>query len=80
MLSACTTATLLDAMSLDTGNRLIDGVIECDVQLCRQEIQSLLEERDQMLFSREAPGLLQDESLEVLSERAINLDVKLAQY
>ena len=78
MLSARTTATLLEGMALDTGNGLIDGVIASVVQLCRQDIRSLLEHRDHTLFSRKAPGLLQDENLELLSERAIDLDAKLA--
>lgn len=77
MLSAQTTAKLLDEMTLDTGNGRIDGVIECIVQLCKQEIRSLLADRDQQLFKRQAPGLLQDESLELLSEIAIDLDAKL---
>ena len=77
MLSAQTTAKLLDEMTLDTGNGRIDGVIECIVQLCKQEIRSLLADRDHQLFSRQAPGLLQDESLELLSEMAIDLDAKL---
>ena len=78
MLSAETTAALLAGMRLDTGNQLIDAVIEAVVQLCKPEIQSLLQARDQLLFSRQAAGLLQDESLEQLSEVAIDLDAKLA--
>ncbi|MEB0057760.1 MULTISPECIES: DUF6969 family protein [unclassified Variovorax] len=78
MLSARTTEALLEAMALDTGNVLIDRVIECVVQLCDEDIRSVLADRDQKLFSRKAPGLLQDEGLEVLSERAIDLDAKLA--
>lgn len=78
MLSAETTAHLLAAMRLDTGNAHIDGVIECVVKLCSEEIRSLLDARDQTLLSRQAPGLLQDEGLELLSEMAIDLDAKLA--
>lgn len=78
MLSARTTATLLEEMSLDTGNKHIDAVIECVVTLCKQEIRSLLDARDQKLFSHKAPGLLQDEGLELLSEMAIDLDARLA--
>ena len=80
MLSARTTATLLEEMALDTGNEHIDGVIECVVKLCKEEIRSLLDARDQKLFSRQAPGLLQDEGLELLSEMAIDLDAKLARH
>ncbi|MGS0755541.1 DUF6969 family protein [Roseateles sp. GG27B] len=78
MLSAETTAALLEAVRLDTGHKLIDRVIEAVVQLCKPEIQSLLQARDQQLFSRQAPGILQDESLELLIELAIDLDAKLA--
>ncbi|MFZ2386801.1 MAG: hypothetical protein WAW69_03245, partial [Polaromonas sp.] len=77
MLSARTTVTLLEEMALDTGYEHIDAVIECVVTLCKQEIRSLLGTRDQKLFSRKAPGLLQDEGLELLSEMAIDLDAKL---
>ena len=77
MLSAQTTERLLKAMLLATGHALTDGVIACVVKLCMAEIQSLLQARDQTLFSRQAPGLLQDKSLEVLSEASIDLDAKL---
>ena len=78
MLSASTTAALLERLFLDTGHKALDAVIECVVKLCKNEIQSLLAARDRRLFNHGAPGVLQDESLEVLSELSIDLDAKLA--
>lgn len=78
MVAASTTAELLERLSLETGHKEVDAVIECVVELCKIEVRSLLGARDRLLFSRRAPGVLRDESLEVLSERPIDIDSKLA--
>lgn len=78
MLSAPTTLTLLDRIALSTGHGEVDAVIESVVKLCREEIRNMLEARDRLLMVRRKPGILRDESLEVLSELYINLDGKLA--
>jgi hypothetical protein len=80
MLSASTTALLLDQMTLDTGHADVDAVIECIVRLYKTEIRDLLLRRDALLFQKQAPGLLSDERLEVLSEIALQVDEKLAAY
>lgn len=78
MLSASNTALLLEQMTLDTGNEDVDVVIECVVRLYQNEIRDLLVRRDALLYQKRAPGLLRDESFEMLSELAINVDEKLA--
>jgi len=78
MLSASNTALLLEQMTLATGNEDVDAVIECVVRLFQNEIWDLLVRRDALLYEKQSPGLLRDESLEVLSELAINVDEKLA--
>lgn len=79
MLSAETTAELLDQMSLDTGNTDVDAVIVSLVRLFRTEILDLLTRRDEALFGFKGADVLSDESLEVLSERSIDVDSKLEQ-
>ena len=78
MLSAATTLALLQKLSLDTGHEQVDAVLECTVALCSDEIARMLEMRDRCLFSRRSPGVLDDPSLEVLSEIPIDVDAKLA--
>lgn len=78
MLSAPTTAALLDRMVLDTGHEEVDAVIESVVKLCRAEIRSVLEDRDRLLMAGRTPGILRDKSLEVLSGRCIDIDAMLA--
>lgn len=78
MLSAPTTLSLLDRIALNTGHREVDAVIEAVVKLCRAEVRNVLEARDRLLMVRKKPGILRDESLEVLSELFIDLDGKLA--
>lgn len=77
MLSAETTAELLDQMALDTGNADVDGVILSLVRLFKTEILDLLARRDEALFGFKGSDVLSDESLEVLSERSIDIDSKL---
>jgi hypothetical protein len=79
MLSAETTAELLDQMALDTGNADVDGIILALVRLFRIEILDLLARRDEKLFGFKRRDVLSDESLEVLSELSIDVDSKLAQ-
>lgn len=78
MLRAANTASLLEQMTLNTGNEDVDAVIECVVKLYTDEIRDLMEKRDELLYQKRAPGILSDESLEVLSEIVINVDEKLA--
>lgn len=77
MLSAPTTAALLDQIVLNTGHGDVDAVIESVVKLCRAEIRSVLEARDRLLMARRTPGILRDGSLEVLSDISLQLDEKL---
>ena len=78
MLRAANTASLLEQMTLNTGNEDVDTVIECVIKLYRDEIRDLMEKRDELLYQKRAPGILSDESLELLSELAINVDAKIA--
>ncbi len=78
MLSAGNTASLLEQMALNTGNEDVDAVIECVIQLYRDEIWDLMEKRDALLYQKRVPGILGDESLELLSELAIDVDAKIA--
>lgn len=77
MLSAATTADLLDHMTLDTGYCNVDGVLESVVRLYRMEIRNLLRQRDATLMEFKGGKVLANESLEVLSACAIDVDAKL---
>ena len=77
MLSAETTAELLDHMRLDTGHSKLDAVIESVVCLFRMEVQDLLLQRDLALKAFDGESVLANESLEILSEWAIDVDTKL---
>lgn len=77
MLSAETTAELLEHMVLDTGNAHIDAVIESVVCLFKAEIMDLLIRRDEALFGFKGDYVLSNEALEVLSGLAINVDSKI---
>jgi hypothetical protein len=78
MLSAKTTAELLDRIALDTGYADIDAVIESVVRLFKAEILGLLIRRDAVLFGFKGGNVLCNESLEMLSELVIDVDSKLA--
>ncbi len=78
MLSAATSAKLLQQMALGTGHQDVDAVINGVVQRYKNEILELLLRRDALLNSKRSPGLLADECLEVLSELAIAVDDKLS--
>lgn len=78
MLSARTSADLLDQIRLDTGNPDVDAVLESLVCLYREEIGDLLAVRDASLFGFKGGNVLAHESLELLSGLAIDVDAKLA--
>lgn len=78
MLSGPTTLRLLRALRLDTGHRHLDAVIESVVRLHDSEIEQLLKARDEVLTRRLPERVLADESLEILSSVALDLDAKLA--
>ena len=77
MLSAETTAQLLENMVLATGHNVIDAVLESLVQLYYQEIRELLAQRDKVLWGHHGKHVLASESLEILSMHAIDVDAKL---
>jgi len=74
MLSAETTAELVEQMVLNTGNADVDAVIVSVVRLFRTEIRDLLVRRDEALSGFKGDNVLSDESLEVLSELPIDID------
>lgn len=78
MLSALATERLLARMRLNTGYPEVDAVLEGVIGLCRDEIRQVLAERDAALSANPARGVLSDQGLEILSERPIDLDGKLA--
>lgn len=77
MASAATTAALLADLRLDTGFAEVDAVLEAVCRLCADEIDALLADRDQALGQSANINLLDDPSLELLSEVGIDLDQKL---
>ena len=77
MLGAALSWELLSEMELDTGNELIDAVIESTVRLHLPELAKLLDARDRALATHAAPNLLEDPTLELLSELPIDLDARL---
>ena len=78
MLAADATAQVLAAIELDTGYPDIDRVIVSLARLCREEIRLLLARRDETLKTRDPCEVLEDRTLEVLSETAIDLDESIA--
>ena len=80
LLSSANSLRLLEALSLDTGQPGIDRLIISLVGLCMPQVRALFRERDRRLYARarRGPGVLDDEALEVLSERAIDLDRRIA--
>ncbi len=79
-LSGSVTVSLLSKLRLATGYPVIDTVLTSVVRLHAPEIRDLVAERDRALLDRAAhgPGGLDDESLEVLSVRALDVDRRLA--
>lgn len=78
MLSALTTERMLAQMRLKTGYPEVDAVLEGVIMLCRAEICQALAERDAVLSAGPPREVLIDQDLELLSERPIDLDAKLA--
>lgn len=78
MLGADATAQVLANMELDTGPPDIDRVIVSLARLCGADIALLLTERDEMLASTGPDNVLEDRTIEVLLETAIDLDNRMA--
>ncbi len=77
MLGAEHTARLLSEIELDTGHPDIDRMIVSLVRLCGVEIGRVLAERDEILATRKPRDVLEDKSLEVLAETALDLDSRI---
>ena len=77
MLSSKLTMQLLATIRLNTGHTIIDSVIETVIQLCLNDIHSLMTQRDITLASYPGTNVLGNEKLELLSALPINLDAKL---
>lgn len=77
MLSAALTEELLLGMKLNTGYPHIEAVIEGVIALSAEELRATLVSRDASLATRPTAAVLQDQSLELLSETRLNLDSKL---
>lgn len=78
MLGAEHTARLLSEIELDTGHPDIDRMIVSVVRLCSAEIRRVVAQRDEMLATREPRDVLEDRSLEVLSETSLDIDSRIA--
>ncbi len=78
MLGADLSLELLSSMKLDTGHPEVDAVIDSVARLCAPQLQELMRRRDEALRSHPAPGKLQDEALELLSEVPIDWDATLS--
>lgn len=76
MVDARSTAWLLKNMTLETGHRIIDAVLESVVALLPFEISEVLAIRDGCLLERmkAEPEVLENRTLEVLSSKKINID------
>ena len=77
MLSADTSARLLEDMKLNTGHSDVDAVIESIARLYQTEIRDLLVRRDRALRNFDGENVLANESLELLSGSTIDVDAKL---
>ena len=77
MLCAENTRQLIRNVTLNTGNSRIDSVIEDLLTLCQDEVLQVLDRRDQALHLPHHSKILEDQSLEVLSEIPIELDEKI---
>jgi hypothetical protein len=77
MLSAGLTSELLSRMKLDTGHKVVDAIIESLARLYGEEIAELMAQRDKALFGWRGDGVLSDEKLELLSEIAVDVDMKI---
>lgn len=77
MLGAGHTAHLLSEIELDTGHPDVDRMIVSLARLCSGEIKRVLAERDEMLATRAARGVLEDRSLEMLAEASLDIDSRI---
>ena len=77
MLSAGLTLELLETMALDTGNPVVDAVIESLVGLYGGDLRGLLDQRDQTLYAWPRANVVADEKLELLSEIHLDVDARL---
>lgn len=80
-LSGAATLQLLRRMRLSTDHPLIDSILTAVIRLHDPEIEALIAERDRSLFARAArgPSALDDETLEVTSSVAIDVDRRLVE-
>lgn len=78
MLGAAATARALAEIELDTGHPAIDRMIVSLAQLCGEDIRRLLSRRDKTLKSRSPDHVLEDRTIEILSETVIDLDERIA--
>ena len=78
MLGADATAQVLAEIELDTGYPEIDRMITSLMHLCGEEIGLLLARRDDTLGRCTASDVLQDRTIEVLSEIVIDVDQQIA--
>ena len=79
MLGAERTARLLADIELDTGHPDIDRMIVSLARLCGEDIHRALAERDEALATRDPREVLEDRTLEVLAETALDLDARIGQ-
>lgn len=79
MLGPDATAKALAEIELNTGHPAIDRMIVAIMQLCSEDIRRLLVQRDEMLKNRDPADVLEDRTLEILSEIVIDLDERIAQ-
>ena len=71
-------ALTLAKIDLDTRHPDIDCMLVSLARLCGEEIALLLAQRDKTLVSRAAGDVLEDRTIEILSETPIDLDKRIA--
>ncbi|GAC1411986.1 MAG: hypothetical protein NVSMB6_13720 [Burkholderiaceae bacterium] len=74
MLGADATAQLLAEIELHTGHSEIDRMIAALTGICSDDIRCLLANRDMILKKCDSGDVLQDRTIEILSETTIDLD------
>lgn len=79
MLGADATAKALADIELDTGHPDIDRMIVALTRLCDEDIRRVLDERDKTLTCCDSPSVLEDRTIEILSEIVIDLDERIVQ-
>lgn len=78
MLGADATARALAEMELDTGHPDIDRMIVSLAHVCGEDIRLLLAQRDKTLKTRDPGDVLEDRTIEILSETVIDIDEHIA--